>query len=261
MAAPLTAFRLVLTFAVGLAAATLATFASPAPSPAAGLSLGEMLMGQKAGEGRKPAAPVIARYEMDEGGAFVLDRSTPKPLLKFDDSPEIWQLQPAPGPRGDVIYRNDLGEPMLRATLLGGMTVFTEKRPDGSAAALVGASPPLRIAPLSPAGLFNRFYQSSVRASRAAQHEVEFDTGQDAEPATAASLADAAMVTSEALVGLATRPGGKAFLARISAVVIAQGERPAVNLQKGVLTITIVTAEGIGGRPSSRRIERVTWSH
>jgi hypothetical protein len=33
-----------------------------------------------------------------------------------------------------------------------------------------------------------------------------------------------------------------------------------VVLQKGVLTVTIVTSESIFGRPSSRRIERVAWA-
>ena len=221
---------------------------------AAPLSLREALMGQHLGE--RSDAPVIGRYETDEGGAFVLDRSTGKPLLKFDDNPEIWVLQPAPGPRGDTIYRNDLGEPMLRATRLGGMTVFTQKRPDGSAAALDGASSPLRVATLSLPGLFTRFYQASVRASRAAQHQVGFETREDAEPATAPYLADAALVASEALADLAAQPAGKSLLAHISDVVIAQGPRPSAALQKGVLTITIVPSQGVAGRPSSRRIER-----
>ena len=43
-------------------------------------------------------------------------------------------LQPQPAPRGDVIYKNDLGEPVLRATRLGGVTVFTDHGPAGSAA-------------------------------------------------------------------------------------------------------------------------------
>jgi hypothetical protein len=249
MAAPLTAFRLVLTCAVGLAAAALALTAAAAP-----LSLREALMGQHLGE--KPGPPVIGRYETDEGGAFVLDRSTLKPLLKFEDNPEIWVLDAALGPRGDTIYRNDLGEPVLRATRLGGMTVFTDKRPAGSAAALDGASPPLRIAQISPAALLNRFYQASIRASRAARHQVGFETREDAEPATAAFLADAATVASEALVDLAGRPNGRSVLARIADVIIAQGAKPAVAVQKGVLTVTIVPAQGVFGRPSSRRIER-----
>jgi len=255
MAAPLTAFRMVLTCAVGLLAAAFSSFAAAAPVSL----LREAYTAAHIG-GEKAGQPLTARYEMDEGGAFVLDRSTIKPLLKFDDDPEIWALQPAPGPRGDVIYRNDVGEPMVRATRLGGMTVFTPKRPDGSAAAFDGASAPLRVPSLSPAALFRTFYQASLRASRAAGHQIAFETLQDADPITAAPVADAATVASEALVDIAVLPGGRAVLGHVIDVAVAQGSKPAVVLQKGVLTVTIVANEGVFGRPSSRRIERVAWT-
>jgi hypothetical protein len=255
MAAPLTAFRVVLTCAVGLLAAA---FWSSAPAAPVSL-LREAYVGTHLG-GEKAGQPLTARYQMDEGGAFVLDRSTVKPLLKFDDDPEIWALQPAPGPRGDVIYRNDVGDPMVRATRLGGMTVFTPRRPDGSAAAFEGASTPLRVPSLSPQALFRIFYQASLRASRAAGHQIAFETLQDADPVTAGPVADAATVASEALLVIAAEPGGKAALGHLIDVAIAQGAKPSVVLQKGVLTVTIVTSESIFGRPSSRRIERVAWA-
>ena len=124
MAALLAALRWVVTCAVGFSTA-LAPLAFGAP-----LSLHDALTGGRLGG--KSDQPVIARYETDEGAVFVLDRSSPHPLMKFEDDPEIWVLQAAHGPRGDVIYRNDLGEEMLRSTSLGGMTVFTERRPGGS---------------------------------------------------------------------------------------------------------------------------------
>jgi hypothetical protein len=248
MAAPQAAFRLVLACAVGLSTTALASLATGAP-----ITLRDAFtVGRLSG---RPESPVIARYQTDDGGVFVLDRSTPKPLMKFGDDPEIWALAPSPGPRGDIIYRNDLGEEVLRATNLGGMTVFTDKRPGGSPAALDGASPPLRVTPVGPAALFNHFYQASVRASRAAQHPMGFETREDAEPVTAPYLADAALVASEAVVDIAGRKNGKATLARIIDVVIAQGPKPAASLQKGVLTVTIVPAQGVFGRPSSRKIE------
>jgi hypothetical protein len=252
MAAPLKAIRTALMLAVTLAAGALDSFSTAAP--AAPLTLREALMSEH-GAGRKPVLPVIARYELDDGGVFILDRSTPRPLLKFDDSPEIWVLQAGAGPRGDVIYRNDAGEPMLRATKLGGMTVFTDRRPDGSAAALEGQASPLRVPPLGPQALFDRFYQASVRVTRAAQHPVAFETREDAVPLTAGLLADAALVTTQALVSVAARPNGKALLTHLSDVMIAQGSRPGASLQRGVLTVTIVPAQGVAGRPSSRKIE------
>jgi hypothetical protein len=234
--------------AVVCAAAPTATLlAAPMSSRAA-------VTGRHVGERSDP--PVISRWETDEGGGFVLDLSTPRPLMKFDDSIEIWVLNPSPGPRGDTIYRNDLGEEVLRATRLGGMTVFTSTRPDGSAAALDGVSTPLRVAALGAEALYRRFLVASVKASRATQHQVIFETGDDAEPTTDALFADAALVTCEAFVDMASRPINKGVLARINDVKLTQGPRPNVTLAKGVLTITLNSAAGLAGRPSSRWIER-----
>ena len=249
MAAPVAAFRLVLACGVGLLAAVLAHRALAAPSV-----LHEAFMGGHLAD--RPTGPLIGRYQTDEGSVFILDRSAPRPLLKFEDDPEIWVLQPAHGPRGDIIYRNDLGEEMLRATLLGGMTVFTVRRPAGSAAAFDGVSPPLRVGQMSPTTLLERFYQDTFRATRAARHEIIFETGKDAEPKTAAAIADAAQVATEALVDIADRPSGRLILSRVGDVVITQGGKPNASLHKGVLTITIVAKDGVFGRPSSRRIER-----
>ena len=250
MAAPVAAFRFVLTCGVGpIAAAVLCGTALAAP-----MTLHEAFMGGHLAD--RPTGPLIGRYQTDEGSVFILDRSPPKPLLKFEDDPEIWVLEPAHGPRGDIIYRNDLGEEMLRATSLGGMTVFTVRRPAGSAAAFDGASPPLRLGPMSATALLERFYQDTFRATRAARHEIIFETGKDAEPATAAAVADAAQLATEALVDIAARPNGRLILSRIEDVVITQGGKPSVALQKGVLTVTLVAKAGVFGRPSPRRIEK-----
>jgi hypothetical protein len=177
--------------------------------------------------------------------------------LKFSDDPEIWVLQPALGPHGDVIYRNDTGEEMLRATSLGGLTVFTIRRPAGSAAAYDGASQPLRLGPISPFQLRDDFYQASIRASRYARHEIGFETGKEAEAATSTAYADAAQVTSEAIVDVAAIPKGRLLLTKLNDVVITQGAKPSAVLQKGgKLTVTIVARDGVFGRPSSRRIAR-----
>ena len=249
MSAPVAAIRFILTCAVGLTAAAVATAAVAAP-----MSLHEAFMGGRVAD--KPTGPATARYQTDEGGVFILDRSGPKPLLKFGDDPEIWALQSARGPHGDTIYRNDLGEEMLRVTSLGGLTVFTDRRPEGSAAAFDGASAPLKIGMVSATALERQFYQESVRASRLGRHIIGFETGQDAEAATTGPIADAAQVTSEAITDVAQRPNGRLILSHIDDVVITQGGAPGVSVRKNVLTVTIVAKNGVSGRPSSRRIER-----
>jgi hypothetical protein len=249
MAAPVAAIRFILTRAVGLTAAAMAMTAFAAP-----LSWHEAFMGGHLAD--QPTGPTTARYQTDEGGVFVLDRSSPKTLLKFENDPEIWVLERQRGPHGDWIYRNDLGEEMLRATNLGGFTIFTARRPEGSAAAFDGVSPPLRIGPVSPFQLKDDFYQDSIRASRYARHVIGFETGKDADLPSSAALADAAAVASQAIVDVASRPNGRLILSRIDDVVITQGGKPNAALQKNRLIVTIVPKQGVAGRPSSRRIER-----
>jgi hypothetical protein len=183
----------------------------------------------------------------------VLDRSTGRVLLKFDDSPEIWVLWPAHGPRGDMIYKNDLGEPMLRVTRLGGVTVFTQRRPGGSAASLGGPSTALRLPPIGPLVLYQRLFQDSIRSTRAAQHLIEFDAP-DVDSTSEILLADAATVATAAVVALSGRADGRPILARISKIAFNIGARPTVMFRDGVVQITLVPALGIAGRPSSRRI-------
>lgn len=218
-------------------------------------SLRDGLFGRRPTDGRQFAAPPVARYISEEGDAFILDRTQPRPLLKFENSFEVWALQPQAAPRGDVIYKNDLGEPVLRATRLGGITVFTDERPGGSAAALAGGGPPLKLAPLGPQALLEKLAQASARASRAARRLIPFDA--EATPASSALIADAAMVTSEAVVRMTRRPDGRRLLSRIQKVRLAEGGRPSAQIAQGVLHVTVAPPQGMAGRPSSERIVAV----
>lgn len=237
------------------AAFVLAACIAPAwagPAWAGPETLREGLFGHEGFEAREFSSPTVARYTSEDGESFVLDRTQGRTLLKFDDSPEVWALQAHPAPRGDTIYKNDLGEPVLRATRLGGVTIFTEQRPGGSAAALAGEGPPLRLQPLGPQALLERLAQASARASHAAKRLITFDA--DATPASSALIADAAMVASEAVVRMTHRADGRVLLARFKQVKLAEGRRAAVSLTHGALQITVAPTLGVAGRPSSERI-------
>ena len=236
--------------------------ATPATAGPLG-SLGESLFGRHAKDGRDFAAPPIARYISEDGDVFVLDRTGPKPLLKFEGSYEVWALTAQQAPRGDTIYKNDLGEPVLRATRLGGITVFTDHRPDGEAAALTGPAPPSRLAIMGPQTLLDRLAQASSRASHAARRLIPFEAGragQEATPTSAPLLADAAMVTSEAVVRITKRSDGHKILDRILKVQLVEGPKASVQVTQGVLEVTVAPPQGLAGRPSSDLIVRVTQS-
>jgi len=218
-------------------------------------SLKDHILGRHTSDAHDFAPLPIARYVTEDGDVFTLDRTQAKPLLKFDGTFEIWALQAQPAPRGDTIYKNDLGEPMLRATRLGGITVFTDQRPGGAAAALMGVGAPLRMAVLGPQALFDRLAQASYRANHAARRTIPFEV--EASPASSALIADAAMVTSDAVVRLAKRSDGRKLLDRIQKVRLVEGRKSSAQLADGVLVVTVAPPEGYAGRPSSDRILQV----
>jgi len=215
-------------------------------------SLQKGLFGVRPLEGRQLTPPPVARYVSEDGDIFVLDRTQSRPLLKFESSLEVWVLEAQPAPRGDVIYKNDLGEPVLRATRLGGVTIFTDQRPGGSAAALSGGSAPLRLGPLSPQAVFEKLAQASFRSSRAARHLVVFDA--EANPGSSAVIADAAMVTSLAVIRLSERADGRSILNRLRRVLLLEGRKASAQMEKGTLRVVVVPQQGLAGRPSSDRI-------
>jgi hypothetical protein len=212
----------------------------------------ENLFRRQGGEG---AGPLLARYVSEQGRVFILDRTQPIPMLKFENSPEVWALQPAPAPRGDMIYKNDLGEPVLRATRLGGFTLFTDSRPSGEAVSFAGGAPPLRLTGLSPQALGERLLQASIRSSRAARRQVAFEA--EATPASAALIADAATIVSLAFLQMAARDGGRAGLAKVGRVQIMEGRKASAAFRNGILQVVVAPVQGVAGRPSSDKVVHV----
>lgn len=199
------------------------------------------------------AGPPVARYVSEDGYSFVLDRSQPRPLLRFEDNPEVWVLHPQPAPRGDVIYKNDLGEPVLRATRVGGITLFTPRRPAGEAVSLAGEGRSLRLLPIGPHALLERLAQASFRISRAARRMVVVEA--EATPESSALMADAAFVTSVALTRMVEKKDGKKLLAGIQKISLIEGKKPSAKMMgDGQLLITVAPQQGMAGRPSSHKI-------
>ncbi len=215
--------------------------------------LGQFIFGQPQQDDRSSPAPPVARYVSDQGQTFVLDRSSPTPLLKFEDSSEVLALSPSPASRGDTIYRDDMGDPVLRVTRLGGLTVFMPGRPAGAPVAFAGQAPGIRLAPMSPTGLLQRLALASARATHAARHLIVFDA-QDPPSGSEAIFADAAVVAAQALVRLATDHRGEGPLARLERVLFKPGPKGSVSAAKGVINITVNSSQGLAGRPSSARI-------
>jgi hypothetical protein len=217
--------------------------------------LGDMLFDK--GAGRRTAAPPVARYEAEGAVAFVLDRSTGQPLIQFEGSNEVWALYPQAAPKGDVVFKNDVGQDVLRITRAGGLTVFTSTRPEGAAALLEGVGNSLRL-PVLPKEVeraWARLRAATDRTSRAARRPIGVDVP-DVGPDGLAVAVDAALIAFEAVDRLVKSDRNGAALSRIGQVLVLEGKTPDVVVKQGSLVITVVPGRGVAGRPSSAKIQK-----
>jgi hypothetical protein len=104
--------------------------------------------------------------------------------------------------------------------------------------------------------LFQRLYQASTRVTRAAQRQIPFETVQDARPETSVLIADTATITAEALERL-VRKGDRSEIAKVTRVLLAEGDKPGATFKNGALIVTYAPGQGVAGRPSSKRIIKV----
>ena len=239
----------------GIALATLA-LSGVTPATAFAASLRDYL---GASTDDRLVVPMVGRFQAETGDAFVLDRLDGRNLLvRFESSPEIWVLQPHPGPRGDVIYKNDVGEPVLRATRVGGLTFFPSSKSGGVAAAFAGGANGLRPPPVSgPQALLQSFTQASARAGRATRQVISFEA-RDVPLQAAPLFADAAQVAAEAFIRAAgTTQAMTRGIGRWTLVEFVIGRSPGASASNGTLRVTLTPERGLAGRPSSQRIADV----
>ena len=199
--------------------------------------------------------PQTGAYVTSSGVEFVLDRSGSRPLIRFGGSQEIWVLHPSSAPRGDVLYRNDAGDLVLRITRSGGLTLYTPSEPAGTPASLAGPASGLRSADLSMNQLAGYLLSQSLIASNAVGHLVELDV-RLVSPDAYATLPDVVPVAVQALARMARSSNLREKATQVRIIQIVEGPRAAVAYRGGVLRITIDPDQGAAGRPSSARIVR-----
>lgn len=206
--------------------------------------------------GSRPSTslPPSGRYVSDGGQGFILDQSGPRTLMRFDQGGEVWVLRPTPAPRGDVIYRTDAGDQVLRVTPDGGMTVYTTRAPRGSPVSPAGPAEALLPPTLTAVQLWNFMVRQSERASRAAGRLVVVDV--DIQPGSEAVAADALTTAVDALVRM-SRSNLRGEAAGVRRILVTDEGQPSVTYSRGTLRIVINPDAGYAGRPSSARLVSV----
>ena len=214
-------------------------------------TLRRAVTGEEPDDGRNAAMPPVAHYVAGDGDRFIFDKSGPVALLRFEHGDEIWALHPTPGPNGDTIYRNDIGQPVLRFTRLGGLTLFTPHQPGGEAVALEGPAPITKM----PRGTITMLVQAHQLATYRIAHAMGHSVTVEAEGQGSEFLfADALNVLTDTIQKLAALRDGRPYLANIREIHLHPAKKMDVRLHNGVLDISINPADGIAGRPSSVRI-------
>lgn len=193
-----------------------------------------------------PSAGATRYTDLASDQSFVFEERGRGALLQREGSDEVMPLQAVPAQRGDVFYKTDSGEVMLRKTEAGNMVSFIGNK-NGAPADIAGRAAPLDAPPM-PASLNELRQQSAARLSRVAGHEVTiFGTSEfaDGEEWAADALRNVELGV-ESANGLAGRVASK-----LNAVRLVRSKAPSVTFKDGELILGVNPDQGYLGRVSS----------
>ncbi|WKL55908.1 DUF4908 domain-containing protein [Asticcacaulis sp. ZE23SCel15] len=219
-------------------------------------NLRDAMLGPSTSDSRGNSMPDVAHFMSEDGEGFVLDHTQDQPFIRFDGDAEVWALTPSPGPRGDVIFKNDVGEPILRSSRLGGLTLFSRTRPTGDPVAVSGKADAIKAGRMTPGLLFQQLARASKKASAAVSRLLPFDADIQT-PGADYLFADAARVTADAIVDVANQNNGRKILEPIREVRLIEGRPPGVYMERNTLVLRLDHTQGWAGRPSSKRITKI----
>jgi hypothetical protein len=198
----------------------------------------------------------VTRFDVGrKSEAFILDqRHQGRLLFRYVRSREVFVLRQVPGPRGDVMLKNDLGAVMVRMSRVGGPVLFPERSSSGVPAWRAGPAPPLgpntvRLDDLRPA--LSDIANDLVSIL---DHDVTISV-RGANERTAWIYLDTALNARSALKRIKRNPDRKGrTLPDLNEVRLVSSDHQELKLNDGLLEIHLVTQEGFAGRPSSLRL-------
>lgn len=204
-------------------------------------------------------APVLRFETMDGRPAFVLDRSGPKPLFRYAWGGEVLVLREVHTTRGDILYKNDQGEVVLRRHRVGDATLFPQGRSRGIAAWATGAANSIAPQPVGVDTLRADLADTANHLARLLNQDMTISaSGATSETAWIYDQAAQNFLASVRRVVRLAKPGPP--LTQIHKISIVQGPIADSHLQNNKLTLYVDPAQGYAGRMSSLAMERVLLS-
>jgi hypothetical protein len=207
-------------------------------------------------------APEIAHYSSDDRqAAFTLDQSQAHPRLKFDETEEIFALTWRPAAGGDRILVRDDGSTILRVSVTGGVTLYSERYPVGVAVNFDRRATPLEGPPPPIETIRDSALEAAAQAAQVFGAPIRFegDWARATEDAgLRATLYDCVRNARAALMQLAQDAGDRGRVSKSLRIVrFQQGAAPGAAISRNVLVVTYVMNDSVTGRPSSFRIASV----
>lgn len=193
---------------------------------------------------------LVTTYETSGSRRFTLDRSNRNiVLLKFDNSDEVWALNPISGPRGDEFLRNDIGVVMVRITSLGGVTLYTKKDSGGMPAVSKNKGNSIKTLEQTYSGNIRRVVSDAT--DRFEEYDIippKIEIKDDLPPAL---VNESILRIFDALEAM---PNGDKASKSIKIIRFNRAPQCFVLLSKGVLEIGLTPGISYSGRPSSLAI-------
>ena len=167
------------------------------------------------------------------------------------------------GPRGDVIYKGENGDVLLRIMSYGGATVFWPGRTNGEAASKTyGDGGVLDLPPANRQDAERRAALAGAKFAALTGEAIAFDAGLEAPGDAADAAAHPAAVLADAIVRVAAgmadvaddETGARVLKDRIDRVRFETGPAPRLAIDGATLLVVYDPGADAAGRPSSRAV-------
>lgn len=192
--------------------------------------------------------------------AFAIQNMGTNFLLRFNGNPETFVLYADRASMGGRILKYDDGETAIQVTVWGGITLYTDAKPNGLPAVRSGDAQPFGLSNISLGDLQNAAADEAQRFGyvRKLRLGITMDWGAIAGDAGLRALYYDAM--QNAVHGIERFTGAAAardaMAKRVDTVAITPAGRPTVNMAGRTLLVTFNPGAGYVGRASSRAIAR-----
>jgi hypothetical protein len=200
------------------------------------------------------AVPADGFYFVNDDFKFTIAHKYGIALMRFAGDDEVFVLNVERAAVGGRVLKYDTGDVALQVTGYGAVTLYTSTAPGGLPADRTGDGQPITFPVPTMSALRAQAQQLANVLEQVTNIQATFeaDWSHIDDGAARFLTLDAMRITTRALRGLAANRVNEAQLvAKLHFIRFVRGDRPAVVLRNGTLTVTIAPVFGLRGRLSS----------